>query len=212
MKLTKLEHACLILDNGKSRLIIDPGSFTTLPKDLTGVGTLVVTEEHTDHFSLDNIQKILKQNPDVKIFSTEVVSNQLNENGITCEAIAGERQTSIDEFNLTFIEGDHAIVHGKSPCRVVTLQVDDFLYYPSDSYIPTDATVQVLALPTSGPWHKITESIDFANKINSKQILVTHNGLLSQAGNFVANNSISNHLENKNRDYIFLEVGESKEF
>lgn len=212
MKTTKFEHACLILDNGTSRLVVDPGSFTNLPEDLTGISCVVVTEEHVDHFNLENIQKILAQSPDAKVLSTAAVADQLKKAGVTCEAISGEKQTEVGGFKLTFKEGDHAVVYGKSPCRVLTLKVDDFLYYPSDSFIPTDDTVQVLALPTCGPWHKISESVDFANKINSKQILVTHNGLYNETGNTVANSFTSNNLADKEREYIFLEVGESKEF
>ncbi|GAC1502570.1 MAG: MBL fold metallo-hydrolase [Candidatus Saccharimonadales bacterium] len=212
MKITKFEHACLILDNGTSRLLIDPGSFTTLPENLSNINCIVVTEEHADHFDLENIKKVLSQSPDVKIFSTKVVAKQLTEAGYSCEAVSCEEHINVDGFSLTFKEGDHAISYDTSPCRVLTIKVDDFLYYPSDSFIPTEATVQVLALPTSGPWHKISESIDFANKITSKYILVTHNGLYNDIGNTVANSFTSNNVADKNREYIFLAVGETKDF
>lgn len=212
MKVTKFEHACLVLDNGTSRLVIDPGSFTNLPEDLSNISCVIVTEEHVDHYNLENIQKVLSQSPDAQLFSTATVAGQLKEAGVDCETISGSKDVSVGGFLIAFSEGDHAIVYGKSPCRVLTVKVDDFLYYPSDSYIPTDETVQVLALPTCGPWHKISEAVDFANKINSKQILVTHNGLYNDIGNTVANSFITNNLADKEREYIFLAVGDSRDF
>lgn len=212
MKVTKFEHACLILDNGTSRLVVDPGSFTELPKNLSNVSCIVVTEEHVDHFNLENIQNILSQSPDVQIISTEVVAGQLKEAGYNCVAVKGNKELNVGGFALTLNEGDHAVVYGKSPCRVLTVVIDDFLYYPSDSFIPTDTKVQVLALPTCGPWHKISESVDFANRVSSKQILVTHNGLYNETGNKVTNGFTSNNIADKNREYIFLNVGESRDF
>jgi len=212
MKITKFEHACLILDNGTSRLLIDPGSFTKLPENLKGISCIVVTEEHVDHFDLENIEKVLSQSPDAQVLSTEVVAGQLKEAGYACEAVSGEKQKNVGGFSITFKEVDHAVSYGKSPCRVLTLKVDDFLYYPSDSYIPTEAKVQVLALPTCGPWHKISESVDFANKITSEQILVTHNGLYNDTGNKVANSFTSSNITDKDREYIFLAVGETRDF
>lgn len=212
MKITKFEHACLILENDTSRLVIDPGSFTHLPEDLTNISCIVVTEEHTDHYSLENIEKILKQSPTAEIITTQAVSNKLNDSDIKNNAVSVEGQFEVGGFALSLEEGDHAAIHGQSPCRVLTLKVDDFLYYPSDSYIPTAEPVQVLALPTSGPWHKVTESVNLANKVDSKQILVTHNGLYNEVGNMVTNNFTSNNIANKEREYIFLNVGKSRDF
>ena len=209
MKLTKYEHACLILDNGKSRLVIDPGCFTNLPSDLTNVGCLVVTEEHVDHFDLENIRKIAKQNPEVKIFTTEPVSTQLSEANITSVTIVGEQTFKEAGYVINFYETDHAPTYRKSPCRSLSIKIDDYLYYPSDSYNPSDDEVEILALPTSGPWHKVEEAIDFANSIKSKKILVTHNGLYGDNGNAVANHFIKMNIADESREYIFLKPGDS---
>lgn len=212
MNITKFEHACLVLNNQTSRLVIDPGSFTRLPEDLKNISCVVVTEEHVDHYNLENIQKILLKSPEAKVFSTMSVVRQLSSSNIGSEAVTGEQQIEVGNFKLTLKEGDHAPIYGNSPCKVLTVQVDEFLYYPSDSFIPTNTSVQVLALPTSGPWHTIAESIRFADSINSNQLLVTHNGLYNDTGNTVANTFISNNIADKEREYIFLEVGESRDF
>lgn len=212
MKVTKLEHACLILDNNTTRLIVDPGSFTNLPEDLSNINCLVITEEHADHYNLENVKKVLAQNPGAKIITTEAVASALKESGIQSTAIKGSAEIEVGRFKLRLIEGDHAVIYGQSPCRVLTLRVDDFLYYPSDSFIPTDIPVQVLALPTAGPWHKVSESIDLAKKVSSTYVLATHNGLYNQTGHAITNNFTSSNVSGTHREYIFLDTGESKEF
>lgn len=209
MKLTKYEHACLILDNDTSKLVIDPGCFTKLPEDLTGVSCLVITEEHVDHFDIDNVQKVLDQNPELKILTTQAVNAQLSEAGINSSVIEGEQTTEEGGYSLNFYETPHAPVYKTSPCRSLSVKVDDYLFYPSDSYNVIEDEVEILALPTSGPWHKLEEAIDFANSIKSQKMLVTHNALYSNEGQMVANNFIKANIADRSREYIYLKPGES---
>lgn len=209
MKLTKYEHACLILDNGTSKLVIDPGCFTKLPENLTGVSCLVITEEHVDHFDIDNVQKVLDQNLELKILTTQAVNVQLSEVGISSSVIEGEQTVEEGGYNLSFYETPHAPVYKTSPCRSLSVKVDDYLFYPSDSYNVIKDEVEILALPTSGPWHKLEEAIDFANSINSQKMLVTHNALYSDEGQMVANNFIKANIADKSQEYIYLKPGES---
>ncbi len=113
---------------------------------------------------------------------------------------------------LKFYETDHAPVYKKSPCRVLTVKVDDFLYYPSDSFYATQDQVKILALPTSGPWHKLPEAIELANHVKSPAILATHNGLYNHIGNEVTNMSIKMHLDDPDRQWLFLESGKFVSF
>jgi len=209
MKLTKYEHACLILDNDQSRLIIDPGCFSKLPDDLANIGCLIITEEHVDHFNLENVQKILAQNSDVTIFSTANVYDQLAKEGIKSVAIHGAQTKDIGGYKLSFYETDHAPIYKKSPCKSLSLKVDDYLFYPSDSYNTIEDKVAILALPTSGPWHKLEEAIELANAITSPKILATHNFLYSEAGQGVANSFIRANLADSTREFIYLKAGES---
>ena len=210
MKITKYGHACLLVEDNNRRLIIDPGSLTKLPAKLENIMTVVVSDEHYDHFDIDNLKVIVSQNPDVDIYTTAVVAKQLTANNIKCQAINGHEVISSNGFRLEFNEIDHAIVHGVSPCRVLTVLVDSSLYYASDSFEPIKTRVKVLAIPTSGPWFKVTTAIDYANAINADYLIATHNGLNSDVGNQVTHNSMTSHV--KNKQFVFLADGESRDF
>ena len=214
MKLTKYTHSCLCIESDTShqKLIIDPGSLTTLPESLIDVAVIVVGEEHFDHFSADNITSLLSKNPTARVFSTPTVAESLKKIGIACQAITGNYEEVVGDFQLSLALSDHAPVYGASPCKVLAITVNDFLYCPSDSYTLTTKKIQVLALPTSGPWHKLSEAIDFANAIDSHYIVPTHNGLYNEIGNRVANDSIRGNLNNQDREWVYLKDGESKDF
>ncbi len=68
MRVTKEEHACLLVENEGKTLVVDPGSFTTALVGLTDVVAIVITHEHADHWTDDQLNRILEQNPDARIF------------------------------------------------------------------------------------------------------------------------------------------------
>ena len=67
MRITKLEHSCLIVEDGGDTLVIDPGSFTR-PVDADGVVAVVITHEHPDHWTPDQLRGILDRNPEAVVF------------------------------------------------------------------------------------------------------------------------------------------------
>lgn len=211
MKLTKYGHACLLLKKDGTNLLIDPGSFTELPADLPKIGFVIVTEEHYDHFNPDNLETIARSNPDVQIYTTTAVQAKLKDTELHAHAVTGDQTIPLGAFNITFSETDHAVVYQTSPCKSLTITVDgDALYYPSDSHKTIDAKVKVLALPTSGPWFKVSECIEFANAVDSEIVIPTHNGLNSENGHTVTHNFIVNNID-PDRIFTYLQVGESTE-
>jgi L-ascorbate metabolism protein UlaG (beta-lactamase superfamily) len=211
MKITKYGHACLLLADNNHKLIIDPGSFTDLPDDLGGIETIIVTEEHYDHFKLENIQRIFTQNPSAKMYTTQSVCDQLAKERIEATVVTGKQTLPVSGFTVSFYETDHAMVYGASPCKSLSVKVNDALYYPSDSYQTIEDEVEVLALPTSGPWFKVEHGVDFMNAIKSKKIIATHNALNSEQGDNVTHHFLETHRQDPTRELIYLQPGESIE-
>lgn len=208
MKLTKYGHACLLLEKDDSRLLIDPGSFTDLPDDLPSIDFVIVTEEHFDHLNQDNLDKVAQVNPNVRIYSTKAVAENLEDTDLNVTVVSGDQTIELGDYKVAFSENDHAVVYQKSPCKSLAITVDnDLLYYPSDTYRTIDSKVQILALPTSGPWFKVSECIEFANAIDSEIVLTTHNALNSETGNKVTHNFIVNNID-ENRRFVHLNNGE----
>lgn len=207
MKITKYGHACLLLEKDDTRLLIDPGSFTELPNDLPEVDFIIVTEEHYDHFNVDNLKRVasIKSSP---IYTTAIVAENLKGTGLSVHTVSGNLTVDLGPYHVLFSENDHAVVYKKSPCKSLSITINDDVYYPSDTFQTTNKKIKVLALPTSGPWFKVSECIDFVNAIDSKMVIATHNALNSEIGNKVTHNFIVNNL-GEDRKFIHLEDNES---
>ncbi len=211
MKLTKYEHACLLIEDDQKKLVIDPGKYAKLPEDLDDVKVVVITHEHTDHLDIDNLKHILDRNPEAEVFSTEAVASTLEAEDIACQVVKGRTEISSQGFELSFNEIDHSIVYGVSPCRNLSIGVGDFLYYPGDSFAGEDRHYEVLALPTSGPWFNLIEAIDLAKSFDAKYIIGTHDIFLNDLGNNSFYGWIERHA-GENREIIQLKPGDCRDF
>lgn len=211
MKLTKYEHACLLIEAGQNKLIIDPGKYTNLPEDIGRVDVVVITHEHADHLDIPNLKQLLSQNPTAELFATKEVTSALEADNIVCKVVEGYLEVDSQGFDLQFTEVDHSIVYGKSPCRNLSIGVGDFLYYPGDSFVGSDRHYEVLALPASGPWFNLIEAIDLAKAFDSKYIIGTHDIFLSEPGRESFYGWVGRHIS-ENQELIHLKPGDSRDF
>ena len=211
MKITKYEHACLLINKGGIGLLIDPGSYTKLPAKLEGISTIVITHEHFDHLNIPNLRKVLEQNPKAEIFSTKHVTATLKEEGISCQPVEGKLATNSGGFELHFEEVDHSIIYEASPCRNLSVGVGDFLYYPGDSFVGNGRKYELLALPASGPWFNMAKAIDLAKSFDARHVFATHDIHASERGYDSFYSWIGRHIR-ENSQMIRLGVGESRNF
>lgn len=208
MQITKLEHACLILEEQGQRLVIDPGFYTRPLEGLTNVAAIVITHVHEDHCSEEQIARILKSNPMAKIYGTDEVCQKLSEFETT--AVHHGDYFSHTGFTLEFFGDLHAEIHRSIPliqnCGVM---VNDSLYYPGDSYTQPDRPVEILACPTSAPWLKIGDVMDFVSSVKPKQCFATHNVHLSEIGHGLNNSRVQLAVESNGGAFEYVLPGQT---
>jgi hypothetical protein len=73
------------------------------------------------------------------------------------------------------------------------------------------ALVEVLAVPTSAPWLKISDVIDYVAAIKPKRSFATHNALLSDFGHALNNGRVAATTEAGGGTFTYLLVGDSIE-
>jgi len=211
MKVTKYEHACLVVEDGGKRLVIDPGSFVkSLPKSLDKVSAIVITHVHQDHFDLAQIENILEHNPEAKIFCTEEVAKELD--GKHAKAVTGGDSAEAGPFKLRFFGSQHAVIHDSWPTNQnVGVLVNDSFYYPGDSFTKPGVKVALLALPVSAPWLKLAEVMDYVNAIKPTTAFPTHNALLSDIGQGMMEQMLGGVAQGNGGTLKPLKTGESIE-
>ena len=70
----------------------------------------------------------------------------------------------------------------------------------------------MLACPTSAPWLKIGDVMDFVAAVGPRKSFATHNALLSDHGHALNNGRVKMVAEAGGGEITYLAVGESLEF
>lgn len=210
MKITKHGHACLEIELGSETLIIDPGSYTEDLDTVKNVVAVVITHKHDDHCDEAKIAKIQAENPDVQIFGTSEVAARLQ--GMNVSTVYHGDYYEVGGFKLEFFGDMHQIIHESIPLiQNTAVLVNGDLYYAGDSYTTPDQKIKVLACPTSAPWLKIGDVMDYIKEIKPAICFPTHNALLSQLGHDLNNSRVKLVTEENGGEFVYLEVGQSLE-
>jgi L-ascorbate metabolism protein UlaG (beta-lactamase superfamily) len=208
MKITKHGHACLELEVEGKKALIDPGFYTEDVSALKDVVALVITHSHDDHCFETQVAGITKSNPGIKIFGTSEVAAKLSGFDVTTVYHGDFYQEQ--GFSFEFFGDMHQIIHESIPLiQNTAVLVNGKLYYPGDSYTTPDVPVEVLACPTSAPWLKIGDVMDFVAAVKPKQSFATHNALLSDLGHDLNNGRVKLVTEQFGGEFTYLKVGES---
>jgi L-ascorbate metabolism protein UlaG (beta-lactamase superfamily) len=205
MRLTKYSHACLRLERDGAVLVIDPGVFTEA-EALDGVDAVLITHEHADHLNVDALADALGKRPAVTVHTHPAVIAKLGAlDGVLTAVEAGQEFTAAG-FSVRAYGGWHAVIHPDLP-RVPNLGflVENSVYHPGDSFdVPAGAQVDTLFVPISGPWLKLSESVDFVRAVAPRRAFALHDCLLSHAGLQVTDGAMSRLA---NCEYVRLEAG-----
>ncbi|HEY0700614.1 MAG TPA: MBL fold metallo-hydrolase [Micromonospora sp.] len=193
MRLTKYGHSCVRIEDDGAVLVIDPGKFSE-PAALDGVDAVLVTHEHFDHLDVDRLADTLARRPSVTVHAHPSVVAKLDAlAGVVTAVDSGDSFTAAG-FPVRAYGGWHAEIHPDVP-RVPNLGflVDDSVYHPGDSFdVPVGATVDTLFVPVSGPWLKLSESVDFVRAVAPRRAVAVHDGLRNHLGHLVTDNNMSN--------------------
>lgn len=214
MRLTKFEHAALMIEDSGSRLFIDPGKFTTPITEATGAVAVVITHQHDDHWTPEQLGRIAAKSPGVRFFGPAGVVHAAAERGIEVEGVHAGDEVLVEPFRLRFFGGRHAVIHASIPViDNLGVLVNKALYYAGDSFsVPDGVAVDVLAAPAGAPWMKLAESMDYVTAVAPRRAFPTHEMVLSRAGKDLSNARLRWATEQGGGEYFALEPGDTLDF
>jgi L-ascorbate metabolism protein UlaG (beta-lactamase superfamily) len=206
MKVTKYEHATLLLSIGDDTLVIDPGMFSSAV-DFGNVAAVVITHEHADHWTPEQLGRILDKNPDAPIYGPAGVKAAAS--GFDVTQVAAGDVVEAGPFTLKFFGEKHAVIHESIPVPDnLGVLVNDEFYYAGDSYTVPDVEVGTLAAPIGAPWLKIGEAMDYVLAVKPKRAIYVHDMTLSAAGKKMAAERLQWATEKNGGTFHPLEVAE----
>lgn len=208
MHVKRLEHATQIIEHDGARLVIDPGMFSSFETSPTGVAGIVITHEHQDHWQPDNVRAILAANPSATVVGTQAVAASVDDIEVT--PVVPQGSIDLEPFQLTFFGGRHAIIHESIPViDNVGVLVNGAYFYGGDSLEPPGVPVTTLAVPTSAPWMKLGEMMDYVLEVAPTTTFAVHDMVNSSFGNSMANARLEWATNQAGGSHHHVDVGDS---
>jgi L-ascorbate metabolism protein UlaG (beta-lactamase superfamily) len=177
MKITKLGHCCLIIEDAGTRIMTDPGMYTTAQNDIKDIDYVVITHEHADHIHMDSLKIVLANNPDAKIISNSAVGAILSKEGIAYEIVEDGQSKQLGSILVEGYGTKHAEIFEEYAQVLNTgYFFNNKLFYPGDALYNPQKPVEVLAFPTAGAWANVKESINYVLEVTPKKCFPVHDG------------------------------------
>ena len=214
MRITKFGHACVRLETATSdgrtaTVVLDPGAFTE-PEAVDGATAVLITHEHPDHWTADVLRrtdapvltiaavaaKIREEAPDVAERITVVAPGEVVDVGVPV-SVVGEQ---------------HAVIHPELP-RVdnsgYLLEAEGTtIFHPGDALTLPGVAVDLLLLPVSAPWLKVSECIDFARDVGAPRSLGIHDAIYSETGHGIVTGQLQRFLGERGQTYTRIAAGQ----
>ncbi|MFC9502801.1 MBL fold metallo-hydrolase [Streptomyces sp. NPDC057002] len=179
MKITHFGHACVLVeietDGDTARLLFDPGTYSTGFEDVRDLDAVLITHEHPDHVDVERLGPLLGANPAARLIADPGSSTLLREAGLRHETVGKDDTVTVAEVPIQVLAGDHAVIHPQLPCAHNNgYLVDGRLLHPGDAFVLPPQPVDVLLLPTGGPWMKASEAIDYLRAVSPRTAIPIH--------------------------------------
>lgn len=185
-ELVHLGHACVVVDTGAARILLDPGTFSDGWPTLEGLDAILVTHQHPDHLDLDRLPALLQRNPDAELVVDPGAAEVLGRHEIPHtrrepgeEFIAGGTRVEV----VGTEHGEHAVIHPDIPVipnNGYLLRAEGgTVMHPGDAYVPAPDGVDVLLLPTGAPWLKVADAVDYLREVVPPVAVPIHEAVLA---------------------------------
>lgn len=211
MKIKKIGHCCLVIETKGIRIMTDPGMYSSAQNEEKNISIVAITHEHADHFHMESLKAVIANNPEVKVLTNSAVGRLLEAEGIAHEILEEGGVTSILDIAFEGHGEHHAEIYKEiGQVQNTGFLIDNILFYPGDAFTIPNKSVEILALPVSAPWLKLSEVINYALAVRPKHAFPVHDAILAHPT--MMQNMMIPLLEKEGIVFTPLNAGEEKEF
>lgn len=208
MRITKFGHACVRIEHDGTTLVLDPGVFTDA-EAVDGADAVLITHEHPDHYLADHLR-----GTDAAIWTIESVAAKIREDAPD----VAERVTVVapgESFDpglpVRAVGELHAVIHPEFPRTHNSGYLIDAggtrVYHPGDSLTEPGEAVDVLLVPSSAPWLKASEAVNFARAVKAPRNLAIHDRIYTDAAHGILEQHMNAFLPQEGLAYTRIADG-----
>lgn len=208
MRITKFGHACVRIESGDAVVVLDPGGFTDR-EAVQGATAVLITHEHPDHYDPGHLRAT-----DAPVLTIAAVAAKIREDAPDVAervSVVGPGDRLDAGIPVEVVGEKHAVIHPELPHfdnSGYLLDVEGTaVFHPGDALTVPEQEVDLLLLPVSAPWLKVSECIDFARDVGAQRSLAIHDAVYSEAGLAIADGHLQRFLGERGLGYVRLQPG-----
>lgn len=210
MRITKFTHSCIRLSHEGSDVVVDPGGWSER-EALDGVSAVLVTHEHPDHWTIDQLRA-----SDAPIYTIEAVAAQVRE----ADPSVAERlhvvrpgdELGVAGFGVRVVGEKHAVIHPElkhfDNSGFVLSAGGESVYHPGDSFELPGQEVDVFCGPVCAPWAKMSDLLDLAREVGAARTVGIHDGVWSERALPIVDGNMETFLGNRGLSYSRPDAGQ----
>lgn len=191
MKVTRYTQSCLLVEDGDTRILLDPSGQEEQNIEKFGkLNAVIYTHEHGDHFSAE-LAKIFADRGAV-LYANESTAKQIDSDKTI---VTDGQKFSLKSMTFKAIELPHCLMTdgSKGPQNTGYL-INGNLFHPGDGKYLEGLNIDNLALPITGPDVSIKEAFDFAKQLSAKRAIPIHYDYIGTHPEVVASFALNNGM------------------
>lgn len=194
--ITRFGHAALLVESDATRILIDPGTFCgDAVFALTDLDAIVVTHQHPDHLDVERAPALLEANPEAVLISDPETAEKATFGDWFANADGIE--TAVGDLYVHGIGAQHAQILPEiariANVGVVISDGTTALFHPGDTYEYAPGGIDVLAVPLGAPWAKLSETVEFVQRVAPAAILPIHDCTIAEVAHGMYWGQVSTH-------------------
>jgi L-ascorbate metabolism protein UlaG (beta-lactamase superfamily) len=204
MKVTRYFQSCLLIEEGKARILIDPsGQEKERLGDFGKLDAVFYTHEHGDHFDADMAKDFVEQGV-APVYANASTAKQIEASKTVVE---DGKEYDVGGVKVKAIELPHCLmVDGSTSVQNTGYLFNGKLFHPGDGKELNGLEVETLAVPVNGPDISLKDAYDFTMQVKAKQVIPIHYDYLGGNPDFLGQS-----LNKKGVKVHALTIGDSVE-